>query len=168
MRHEDLEVVHLLRRAVELGSFSRVGKKTGANRVALSLKVRRVEDALGVRLIERFRRRLTLTHAGQVFLQRMGQVADELELARRAVRGEPVPERPPTTTGPASTSPAGPAAVSPGTADGPARLDLVLRQLPDGHWVAIGFPGAQVAVGPTVEEAVGRLTRGLSVPPKRP
>jgi molybdenum-dependent DNA-binding transcriptional regulator ModE len=169
VRHEDLEVVHLLRRAVELGSFSRAGKATGASRVALGLKVSRVEEALGVRLLERSTRKLRLTHAGQVFLQRMGRVAEELELARRAVKGEPVPERAasaPTVaalaSGPAAAAGPAPTAAAAGASLGPGRLDLVLRQLPDGQWVAIGFPGERVAVGQTVEEALARLAQGLA------
>lgn len=57
-------------RVVESGSFSEAGRQTGATPSTVSKLIGRIEARLGVRLIERSTRRLSLTEEGRLFYER--------------------------------------------------------------------------------------------------
>lgn len=68
-------------RTAELGSFAKAGAEMGISAVAVSQNISRLEKALGVRLLARSTRALTLTPEGQAFLEQCKQPLAELELA---------------------------------------------------------------------------------------
>ena len=59
-------------RSAEAGSFSEAARRLGMSSAAVGKNVARLESDLGVRLFQRSTRSLTLTEAGQRFLQEVG------------------------------------------------------------------------------------------------
>jgi DNA-binding transcriptional LysR family regulator len=68
-------------RVVESGSFSTAAAKLGLSRAAASKYVRQLEEHLGVRLLNRTTRRLSLTEEGAAFFERATRILAELEAA---------------------------------------------------------------------------------------
>ncbi|MTD37708.1 LysR family transcriptional regulator [Erwinia sp. CPCC 100877] len=60
------------------GSFSRAGQRIGLSQSAVSHSIKELEGALGVRLLDRTTREVTLTVAGQQLAVRLERVLDEL------------------------------------------------------------------------------------------
>lgn len=72
-------------RVVEDESFSAAARDLGMTPSAVSKLIGRLEDRLGVRLINRTTRRLSLTEEGHAFYQRCGPILADIEEAERAV-----------------------------------------------------------------------------------
>jgi DNA-binding transcriptional LysR family regulator len=62
-------------------SFSRAAETLGVSSSALSQTIRGLEERLGVRLLNRTTRSVSLTEAGEVLLQRVGPAIEELAVA---------------------------------------------------------------------------------------
>lgn len=80
-------------RVVEAGSFTRAAEELGLTKSSVSDAVRRLEERLGVRLLDRTTRRVSPTQAGQAFYLRSRRALEEAEAARaeaQALHGEPV------------------------------------------------------------------------------
>ncbi len=79
-------------RVLDRGSFSSAAKDLGLTPSAVSKLVSRLEDRLGVRLLERSTRRLALTPEGETFLARARRIVADIEEAEAEVaqaRGAP-------------------------------------------------------------------------------
>jgi DNA-binding transcriptional LysR family regulator len=79
-------------RVMDRGSFSAAAKDLGLTPSAVSKLVSRLEDRLGVRLLERSTRRLALTPEGEAFLSRARRIVADIEEAEAEVasaRGAP-------------------------------------------------------------------------------
>jgi DNA-binding transcriptional LysR family regulator len=74
-------------RAGETGSFSRVARELGVSQPSISRMVASLEARLGVKLLLRTTRHVTLTDAGRMFLGRARQILGELDDAENAARG---------------------------------------------------------------------------------
>ena len=72
-------------RVVEQGSFARAAERLGVSTSAVSRSVSELEAHLGVRLLNRTTRRLSLTDSGTAFLERTVQLLADLEEAEAAV-----------------------------------------------------------------------------------
>jgi len=72
----DLHLVRTYVAVVERGGFSAAGAAVGRSQPAISQMVRRLEDTLGARLIERTSRKFVLTPAGRWFLQQAKQLIE--------------------------------------------------------------------------------------------
>lgn len=72
-------------RVVEAESFSAAARELGVAKSSVSKQVSRLEDELGVRLLNRTTRRLSLTEAGQTFYQGCQRVVAEAAAAESAV-----------------------------------------------------------------------------------
>jgi DNA-binding transcriptional LysR family regulator len=72
-------------RVVELGSFSNAARKMRITPSAVSKMITRMEDRLGVPLITRSTRGLTLTMEGQEYYERAQRVVADIEQAEEAV-----------------------------------------------------------------------------------
>ena len=68
-RSLDLDAVEAFVRIAELGSFTRAAEAMGTAQAAMSMKLKRLEDRLGCRLIERTPRHVQLSARGAAFLE---------------------------------------------------------------------------------------------------
>ncbi len=89
MNPEPLETAELLAfaRTVESQSLSRAATELRVPRATLSRRLARLEARLGVRLLKRTTRRLTLTDAGQTLYAHARTVLDAVARAEASVRG---------------------------------------------------------------------------------
>jgi DNA-binding transcriptional LysR family regulator len=74
-------------RAAESGSFSRAARELGLSQPSVSRIIGELEARLGVTLLLRTTRRLTVTDAGALFLDRAREILAEIEDAEDAARG---------------------------------------------------------------------------------
>ena len=77
----DLNHVAIFARVVELESFTAAAKQLGLPKSSVSRTVTRLEDELGVRLLQRTTRKLHLTEAGQAYFERARVALTSLEEA---------------------------------------------------------------------------------------
>lgn len=70
-------------RAAEARSFTAAGRQLGVSSSAVGKAVARLEETLGVRLLHRSTRTVTLTPEGTAFLARCRRILDELDAAER-------------------------------------------------------------------------------------
>jgi DNA-binding transcriptional LysR family regulator len=74
-------------RAAESGSFSRAARELGLSQPSVSRIIGELERRLGVKLLLRTTRRITVTDAGALFLDRAREILAEIEDAEDAARG---------------------------------------------------------------------------------
>ncbi|HET7332932.1 LysR family transcriptional regulator [Dyella sp.] len=82
----DLDAVQAFVLVADLNSFTRAAEALDTTQSAVSLKLKRLEDRLGRRLLERTPRRVRLSHQGEAFLPAAREL---LEAHERAVSGQP-------------------------------------------------------------------------------
>lgn len=82
---EDLNDVAVFVAVVDAGSFTRAAERLKVSRPAVSKQVSRLEGSLGVRLLNRTTRRLSLTEAGRIFHARASRGLNDLSEARAEV-----------------------------------------------------------------------------------
>ncbi|TIS73196.1 MAG: LysR family transcriptional regulator [Mesorhizobium sp.] len=70
-------------RVVECGGFSAAARRLNMSTTMVSNHVQALEDRLGVRLLNRTTRKMSLTEIGQTYYQRSSQILAELEEADR-------------------------------------------------------------------------------------
>lgn len=75
----------VFRRVVERGSLAAAAADAGLSPSAVSKLIGRLEERLGVRLINRTTRRLALTAEGEIFLDRSRKILDAIEAAESEV-----------------------------------------------------------------------------------
>src|SRR3954467_15340693 len=66
----DLNLVTIFARVVELGSFTAAAAALGLPKSSVSRSVARLEEELGVRLLQRTTRKLSLTDAGRLYFEK--------------------------------------------------------------------------------------------------
>jgi|RhiMethySRZTD1v2_1073278.scaffolds.fasta_scaffold06871_6 DNA-binding transcriptional LysR family regulator len=81
----DLNAVAVFARVVEAGSFTRAAAELRMPKSAVSRRVARLEETLGVRLLQRTTRRLHLSDAGTHYYQQASQALTGLKDAARAL-----------------------------------------------------------------------------------
>jgi DNA-binding transcriptional LysR family regulator len=82
----DFNDVPLFVRIVETGSFAAVANELGVQRSSVSRALARLEQTLGVRLLQRTTRKLALTDAGQVFFEQVRKAVSGIDDAVNALR----------------------------------------------------------------------------------
>jgi DNA-binding transcriptional LysR family regulator len=82
----DYNDVPLFIRVVENGSFTKAAEALGVQKSSVSRSLGRLEDELGVRLLQRTTRQLALTDAGQAFYERVRSALSGLDEAAATVR----------------------------------------------------------------------------------
>ena len=80
-------------KVVETGSFARAADRLGISVSAVSRQVSELEAHLGVRLLNRTTRRLSMTESGQAFHERCVQLLADLQEAEEAVSASAVVPR---------------------------------------------------------------------------
>jgi DNA-binding transcriptional LysR family regulator len=81
----DFEDMRLFVRAVTEGSLSAAGRELGLSPAAASKRLTRLEQALGVRLLQRSSRRLALTEEGTIYFERAQAIIADVDDANSAV-----------------------------------------------------------------------------------
>src|SRR6516165_7675052 len=82
-----LQELSVFVRAAETGSFSKVAREFGMSQPSVSRMVASLEGRLGVKMLLRTTRRVALTDAGVVFLERSRRILGGLGEAAHAARG---------------------------------------------------------------------------------
>ena len=82
----DLNDLQAFRAVAELGSFRKAAESVSISQPALSRRIDKLEDALGVRLFERTTRSVALTTVGRVFARSAEQLLDDLDAALLGIR----------------------------------------------------------------------------------
>ncbi|APC18930.1 LysR family transcriptional regulator [Pseudomonas frederiksbergensis] len=77
----DLNDLQAFRAVVEQGSFRKAADTVRISQPALSRRIEKLEDALGVKLFERTTRRVSLTQAGRAFSPSVERLLDDLDVA---------------------------------------------------------------------------------------
>ena len=89
---DKLRAMEIFVRVVEAGSFTRAAEQLDLPKASVSTHVAQLEAALGVRLLQRTTRRLSLTHDGRAYFARarslLGDVT-ELEAGLKTTHGAP-------------------------------------------------------------------------------
>ena len=88
----DLAAMEVFARVVEARSFSGAARRLGISKSVVSKHVTRIERTLGVRLLNRTTRRLSLTEVGAAFYERCAHIvmqAEEAELVATRSHSEP-------------------------------------------------------------------------------
>lgn len=80
MRADDLILFY---QVIELGSFSKVAEQNGLTNSVVSKRLARLEEELGVQLLYRTTRKLTLTEAGKALLHGAKNVKQATQEALR-------------------------------------------------------------------------------------
>lgn len=81
----DLNDLYYFARVVDAGSYTAAARSLGLQTSKLSRRVTRLEEELGVRLINRTTRHLSLTEAGQTFHRHCVALLEEAQAARDAI-----------------------------------------------------------------------------------
>ncbi|WP_118181092.1 LysR family transcriptional regulator [Paraburkholderia phosphatilytica] len=76
---DHLQSMRVFAKVAELGGFARAATAVGISSAVATRHVADLEGRLGTRLLNRTTRSLSLTEAGQVYLERARQILDELE-----------------------------------------------------------------------------------------
>src|ERR1700747_2063978 len=80
-------------RVIEKGSFSAVAKERGIGQPAVSKQISALEDDLGIELIHRTPRAISLTEAGRDFYDSALHILDDFENATSRIgRGQTAPK----------------------------------------------------------------------------
>jgi DNA-binding transcriptional LysR family regulator len=82
----DLQLLETLQAVARHGSFSRAARELRLTQPAVSMQVRRLEQALGLPLLERVGKRAFPTKAGEVLLAHAGRARRELEAGLEVVQ----------------------------------------------------------------------------------
>lgn len=90
---DHLTAIAVFARVVEANGFTNAANGLGMSKAAVSKQVSRLEDRLGVRLLNRSTRRLGLTEAGRDFYERARRIVSEVEEAEQAASSRQVSPR---------------------------------------------------------------------------
>lgn len=83
----DLNDLLAFRAVAELSSFRKAAESVHLSQPAFSRRIDKLEQALGVRLLERTTRRVTLTAVGRDFERKVRELLDELDVTLLGIRG---------------------------------------------------------------------------------
>lgn len=83
----DLNDLLAFRAVAELGNFRKAAESVHLSQPAFSRRIEKLEQALGVRLLERTTRRVTLTAVGRDFERKVRELLDELDTTLLGIRG---------------------------------------------------------------------------------
>ena len=83
----DLNDLFAFRAVAELSNFRKAAESVHLSQPAFSRRIDKLEQALGVRLLERTTRRVTLTAVGRDFERKVRELLDELDNTLLGIRG---------------------------------------------------------------------------------
>lgn len=80
-----LEDMQIFAATVEAGSFTAAAERLGLSKQFVSRRVMALEERLGVRLLNRSTRRLSVTELGREFFERVGRILEDVADAEQAM-----------------------------------------------------------------------------------
>jgi len=83
---ENVNRMVLFAKVIETKSFSETARRLGIGKSAVSMQISRLEEELGVRLLHRSTRKLTLTEAGEQYYYSCARILEEAELASEQIK----------------------------------------------------------------------------------
>src|SRR5216117_1579193 len=83
---DPLDGIAAFARVVDSGSFSAAARHLEISKSAVSAHVQRLEERLGIRLLNRTTRRLSMTEAGAAYYRHCARILAEAEAAEQAAR----------------------------------------------------------------------------------
>jgi DNA-binding transcriptional LysR family regulator len=83
-----IEAMSTLLAVVRAGSLSAASRSLGTPLATVSRHVSELEARLGTRLLNRTTRRITLTDAGEAYVEACRRIIEQVEAAERAAAGE--------------------------------------------------------------------------------
>src|SRR5688500_16957264 len=90
---QDLNAMYLFAKVVEYGSYTAAARALGLQTSKLSRRISDLERQLGVRLLQRTTRRVTVTEVGQTYYRHCAALEAEAIAAQEAIdrtRSEPL------------------------------------------------------------------------------
>ena len=81
----DLNEIVVFAKVVETKSFTAAAQQLGLPKSTVSRKVSQLEERLGVRLLQRTTRKLSLTEIGQVYYERCQRIVSDISAAEQVV-----------------------------------------------------------------------------------
>jgi DNA-binding transcriptional LysR family regulator len=81
---DPLDGIAAFARVVDSGSFSAAARRLKISKSAISARIQRLEQRLGIRLLNRTTRRLSLTEAGAAYYRHCARILAEAEAAEQA------------------------------------------------------------------------------------
>ncbi|MDB4969720.1 MAG: Transcriptional regulator, LysR family protein [Myxococcales bacterium] len=82
---DDVQEMVVFVRVVDAGSFTAAARALETTTSTISKRIARLEESLGVRLLQRTTRRVTLTEAGRALYDQCARILRDLEEAKRSV-----------------------------------------------------------------------------------
>ena len=82
---ENIKTMRLFLQVVQAGSLSAGSRQSGLSPASVSRQMTALEDDLGVKLLHRTTRKLSLTEAGKVYLERAERLLQDLDDLRDTV-----------------------------------------------------------------------------------
>jgi DNA-binding transcriptional LysR family regulator len=82
----NLNQMVLFAKVVETQNFSEAARQLGIGKAAVSMGISRLEEQLGMRLLHRTTRELSLTEAGKHYYQSCARIAEEAERANEQIK----------------------------------------------------------------------------------
>ena len=83
----DLDDLLAFRAVAELQNFRKAAESINLSQPAFSRRIEKLEDALGVRLLDRTTRSVTLTAVGRDFARKVNDLLDDLDATLLGIRG---------------------------------------------------------------------------------
>jgi len=77
--------LELFVKTIEVGNFSALGRQLHMAPSSISRQINTLEEDLGVRLLQRTTRSISLTEAGQIYFERVSKILGDLEEAQLAI-----------------------------------------------------------------------------------
>ena len=85
--HFDLNDLYAFRAVAAMANFRRAAESVHLSQPAFSRRIDKLEQSLGVQLLERTTRRVTLTAVGRDFERRVRDLLDDLDATLLGIRG---------------------------------------------------------------------------------
>src|ERR1700748_262060 len=79
---DDFTRIETFIKVAEVGSFSAAARATNSSISSVARQVQSLEEELGIRLLNRSTRSLSLTEPGRLFYERVGAIAKDLSNAK--------------------------------------------------------------------------------------
>ena len=93
----DFEDIQIFVRVAELGNLSAAGRELRHSAAVVSNRIARLEERLGVRLLNRTTRRVNLTTEGDVYYRHCLRILSEMQEAENAIANQKNTTRGPVT-----------------------------------------------------------------------